>query len=132
MALLDVSDVLDDPDFLTQIKVFRVQSRTDERGETVLEKTPILITACVQPIRTQELARLPDAERLVGGITVYSRVPFISGDGPLSADIVEVGTIKYVVVSTNDWQLFGRGYTAAQCAMFDLQADSEAKEGGCG
>lgn len=128
MALLDVTDVLDDPDFWSNITVERIQSGVDARGETALTRTQFPILGCVQPISTQELLRSPDAERLRGGVTVYARFGFISGDGPMSADNIIVGKTRYTVISTNDWGAYGSGYTQAQCALWGLQADSVNSE----
>ncbi|MDR6182039.1 hypothetical protein QE368_000881 [Asaia bogorensis NBRC 16594] len=121
MPMLDVADLLDDPDFCQTIIVTRMQDGTDGRGEATVEKTTFEFHGIVVPITSQELLRLPDAERLSGGISLYSRFNLLAGDGALSADEIIANNKTYTVVSVDDWGAFGAGFSVARCALLALQ-----------
>ncbi|MCG4261368.1 hypothetical protein K6W36_12410 [Acetobacter senegalensis] len=123
MPLLDVADILDDPDFNQRIVVDRTEKETDERGETICKTTPMEFIGVAVPITAQELIRLPDAERLSGGLTVYSRFPLVAGDGAITADVVTVNQRCYTVISVDDFGAFGAGFTVARCSLRSLRND---------
>lgn len=121
MPLLDVSDVLDDPDFNQSITVTRTMKGTDDRGETTTQQKAYTVPAVVAPITANELMRLPDAERLSGGCTVYSRFPLFSGQGDYTADRITDNGSQFVVISVDDWGAFGDGFTVARCALLNMR-----------
>lgn len=115
MATLNVSDVLDDPDFRQEIELRNYRKTTDGRGETVLDhELAAMIPAVVTPISEQELQRYSDVERLNGGCTVYTRYPLQAGD-----HIVANG-IHFVVIGIDNWQAFGDGFVSATCGRTEL------------
>ncbi len=121
MPMLDVSCVLDDPDFNQSISVTRTLKGVDGQGEVTQTSTLQDIIAVVAPITANELVRLPDAERLTGGCTVYSRFQFFTGQGDYTADEVTANGSKFVVISVDDWAAFGAGFTVARCALLNMR-----------
>ena len=121
MPFQDVSDVLDDPDFNQIIMVTRTLKGVDDRGEVTLTPTTESVSAVVAPITANELNRLPDAERLSGGCTVYTRYPLFSGNGDYTADTVLANGSTYVVVSVDDWEAFGAGFVTARCGLLNMR-----------
>ena len=126
MPMLDVSDVLDDPDFNQMITVTRALKGVDDQGEATLTSTSENIIAVVAPITANELNRLPDAERLSGGCTVYCRYALFSGQGDYTADTVLCNGSQYVVVSVDDWEAFGGGFVTARCGLLNMRDDGSA------
>ena len=125
MPILDVSELLDDPDFIQTISVIRIDQDVSAQGETQEDRLPFTVQAVCVPLTTQELSRMPDAEMLRGGITVYARFPLISGEASNTADIVVVNGRRYTVVNTNDYGAFGSGFVAATCAVVSLQSAAQ-------
>lgn len=126
MPMLDVSGVLDDPDFNQTITVTRTLKSVNDQGEVTTTSTSQDITAVVAPITANELARLPDAEQLSGGCTVYCRYPLFSGHGDYTADTVLCNGSQYVVISVDNWEAFGGGYVTARCALLNMRDDGSA------
>lgn len=111
--LLDVSDVLDDPDFQTQITLLRTAVTGMERGRDVKANTSATMLAVVQPATSADLQRLPDASINQGAITIWARFASAT-DGPTTkADKVEWRGDTYTVMTVDDWGEFGSGYFRA-------------------
>jgi len=123
MPILDASELLTDPDFCQTITITRTTQTVSDQGEAQNDQFGMLVTAVCVPIRSAELQRLPDAERLAGGVTVYSQTPLFAGDGAIGADILTVNERQFTVVSIEDWTPFGAGFTVARCALLPLQND---------
>jgi len=113
MPLLDVSDVLSDPDFATVFDVVRTTTAVSG-GRTVLQsQTTANVIGVVQPASTRELERLPEAERTRGAITIYTTFALNAGSAGFTADTVNWNGSSYTVMSVDDWSQFGAGYVKA-------------------
>lgn len=126
MPMQDVSDVLDDPDFNQTIQVTRTVKSVDDRGEVTQTSTTKDVIAVVAPITANELNRLPDAERLSGGCTVYCRYPLFTGKGDYTSDVVNANGSQYVVISVDDWEAFGAGFVSAKCGLLNMRDNGSA------
>ena len=73
MALIDVSDLLRDPDFTNVVTLIRRASAVNDHGEHVMTETSCNIVASVQGINSEDIVRLPEGARLSDVITVYYR-----------------------------------------------------------
>ena len=123
MPLLDVSDVLDDPDFADTFQVVRNFKTANQRGRTVLTPEPVQnAIGVVQPSSSLNLQRLADGTRSSGSITIWTRYPLSDGDGSEDAHIVFWHNSHWVVRQVDDWSRFGSGYIKAICDLIDLQA----------
>ena len=63
MALIDVSDLLRDPDFTNVVTLIRRTSTINTHGEHEMTESPCNIVASVQGINTEDLVRLPEGAR---------------------------------------------------------------------
>ena len=126
MPSLGGSDRLADPDLHEAITVTRSVKDVDERGETTIKQTEMLTYGVVAPVTANELYRLPDAERLSGGCTVYCRLPLFTGQNNYTADRITANGSQYVVISVDDWESFGQGFIAAKCALLDMRDNGTA------
>ena len=116
MPLLDVSDVLSDPDFCEQITVTRSTQSAPIGGLTQTTTSTLTLTAVVQPANSRDLQRLLDAERTGGGIVVYA-----AGAGILQdEDQIAWQGGTYTVIGLDDWSKFGAGYVRAVAAKTDI------------
>ena len=64
MALIDVSELLTDPDFTNTVTLIRRASTVNTYGENVMTETQSTITAVVQGANTESLERVPEGARL--------------------------------------------------------------------
>ena len=121
MPLLDVSDVLADPDFATVFDVLRNATATSQ-GKTVLTPTTFSnIIGVVTPATSNELQRMPDTERMAGSITIRTVFRLTSGDAENTADIITWRGRQYTVESLQDWSEFGAGYVEALASALSLR-----------
>ena len=122
MANLDVSDILDDPDFLTGVQLKqRVRTIGDDGRSTVVE-TVTDIFAVVTQGSLAPLTRSSDFELARKNIVVHSRTRLRGPQAGYEPDIVVWKGLEFVVTKSYDWSDFGQGYTAAEC---DLLATTE-------
>lgn len=125
MALLDVTDVLLDPDFMdTSLVCNRMTQTIDTHGraQNVAASTPFY--GVVTSDKGDILHRNADGSRIIGSITIHSPFRLIDGAVGIDADeIVWQGNI-YTVVNVNDYSHFGQGFVCATCDLKPLSGDS--------
>jgi hypothetical protein len=73
--MLDVSDLLDDPDFRQNFTVARITETVTSKGRAELSSTNLTISGVIVPATPRQLERLPEADRSSEIIAVYSRSP---------------------------------------------------------
>lgn len=116
MALLDVTDVLFDPDFVDYGLVCErsaVKVGEDGIARTVTER--IDFCAVVTPDSGDILERLEEGERIKGRITVHSHFELRDGAEGGTADIIEWRGKRYTVSNVSTLVNFGRGFVCASC-----------------
>lgn len=112
---LDVSWLLDDPDFCASFSIERRAEAVDDKGrvETATELLPW--KGVIQAASPRELERLPEADRDRETITVYSREPLRPGRRPEGSapDIILWCGQRYEVSSVEPWP----GYVRALATL---------------
>lgn len=121
MPLLDVTDVLFDPDFMDTMTVTR-SARSMSRGRTVLtpqifDDVPCAITAATG----DDLLNLPEGVRVEGTITVHTTFRLFSETEETKADVITFNGRDYVVTTLNDWSRYGSGFVQAYATLKNLQ-----------
>lgn len=129
MPLLDVSDVLDDPDFQDSFSVTRNEQVVGNNG--VATQTPV--TTSQKGVVTMDdgtlAKRLPELERVEGAILVHTRFRLTDGTtgaAPgenIPADIItwpETGGRQYTVHFVDNYSRYGAGFICAICTLRDL------------
>ena len=121
MALIDVSDLLRDPDFTNVVTLVRRSSSINEHGEHVMTETPCNILASVQGANAEDIVRLPEGARLSDIITVYYRGDLQpESKGGYSDLIVWQGRRYTVKIVDENFMNFGAGFTRAICVMEEV------------
>lgn len=116
MALLDVSEILFDPDFAdTGIICERSIQAIGDDGMAINDLTMITFTGVVTPDMGDVLERVDEGERIKGRITIHSRFQLRDGAEGGSADIIVWKGKRYTVSKVSDLGNFGRGFTRASC-----------------
>ena len=126
MATLDVSIVLKNPKFLTEVIIQRPTVTVGSDGIATRAFETYTCQACIRPLEAYEMERLPEGELLKGGIKVYSIFQFCAGDTDESADILKPTNYNgqqayYTVLKVENWSMYGEGYTMAYCRLLQTR-----------
>lgn len=118
MALIDVSDLLRDPDFTNVVTLIRRASSVNSHGEHIMAESQCLITASIQGVNAEDLVKLPEGARLSDVITVYFRGE-LQPEAPNGyADVIVWNGRRYAVKTVDEnFMNFGAGFTRALCVM---------------
>ncbi|WP_186072125.1 hypothetical protein [Burkholderia gladioli] len=123
MALLDVTDVLLDPDFMdTGLICNRMTQATGSDGRAANAANAIPFAAVVTSDSGDILHRNADGSRIIGSITLHTPFRLRDGGPDQTADADEIvwQGATYTVVNVNDYSHFGRGFVCATCDLKPL------------
>lgn len=101
--MLDISDILDDPDFQVRIQVERGNEGVDDHGRGFSESSRLEITGCIQPVTAKELERLPEADRDHEMLVIYSRELIRAGAPGIAPDVILYNGRRYEVFGVEAW-----------------------------
>ncbi|MGO4171559.1 hypothetical protein [Bosea sp. TAF32] len=122
MPLLDVSDVLSDPDFADGATITRTVVTVDpETGRTIETPTTTPISVVVTSDKGRNLQRNPEAALSEGSIIVHTTFTLTEGGNGVDADIIDWNGRKWTVVTVDDYSRYGAGFTCAMCRLLDLR-----------
>ena len=112
MALISVSELLTDPDFVDPVTVFRQTMTVGSDGMATTTRQAIPIVASVQAMTGEELALLPDLARAEGTMELITTFPLAIATDTTLADEVLWGGQIYTVISIARFGNFGGQYEA--------------------
>jgi hypothetical protein len=116
MPLLDVSDVLIDPDFADTLTVTRVGVVVGDNGRGVPAMQSTLFVGVVTQADGETFERYPDAARVAGSITITTPFALRVAGANYDADIVTDATGRqFTVVAVADYSRYGAGFVSALC-----------------
>jgi len=121
MALLDVTEVLLDPDFMDSTLVCeRTVQTVGNDGMAV--NTPALMpfAGVVTSNQGDILERIATGERIKGNITIHTMFALQDGSAGFTADVVQWRGKRYTVSNVNDYEHFGQGFVSASCDIIPL------------
>lgn len=114
MALIDVNELLDDPDFCDPLSYDRRTQVVGTNGRasfTTVAGTPIV--GSVQPGGDDVLTRVPNAANPAQWIRVYTAAILIPHDeaAGVYGDVLNWNGRRYQVRTSDDWSPYGAGYS---------------------
>lgn len=125
MPLLDVSDVITDPDFGERVTVQRRSAAAGSNGRPTVQTSSSTISAVVIPQSDLPLQRGPDQQSLPKLIQVHTtfRLRSASTD-PQSGieyqpDLIVWKGDSFQVNRVYDFSSFGAGFVSADCSSID-------------
>jgi galactose-6-phosphate isomerase len=122
MPLLDVSELVVDPDFCeTNLYCNRLKQVVGENGLAVNTPTKVRFTGVVTQVSGAELERNAVGELITGSILICTRFRLTDGKIGITADIIDFGPRSYTVVNVYNYSRFGRGLIEAVCDLLPLQ-----------
>lgn len=121
MPLLDVSDVLLDPDFCdTTLQCERYTASVDSKGRGTKTQTLVGFAGVITSDRGERLVRNAVGEHATDTISVITRFKLRDAGTGVTADIVRWNGSRFTVISVNDYSTYGRGFVEAICEMIPL------------
>lgn len=116
MALLDVSEILLDPDFMDHgLQCERNVQTVGSNGLSQNVTTLLPFSGVVTTNEGDVMERMSFGERIKGSIIVHSVFELQDGADGLTADIVRWKGRRYTVTRVSSYKHFGRGFVAAEC-----------------
>lgn len=123
MPLVDVTELLSDPDFVEDFTVVRSTRTMDQHGRVVDLPGQFSTYGSVQPTSGSTLMLLPEAERIGGFITVVTMFPLIALSDSTAPDRIIWHNKTYQVKMLNDWSEYGQGFVQAVCELINMTPD---------
>lgn len=115
MALVDVTELLVDPDFIDAISLINRVPALNSFGENLLTETKTDSVGSVQPASGKTLMRLPEALRQVNVSSFWFKGKIVASEpGKYSAILVFRG-VRFQVQTVLDWTHFGAGWCEGTC-----------------
>lgn len=115
MALVDVTELLHDPDFVDPIQAITRYPRINSKGEQSFEEVTTDGVGSVQPASGKTLFKLPEEFRVANVSSFWFQGDIVaSAPGKYSSVLVFKGK-RYQVQMVFDWTNFGAGWCEGTC-----------------
>lgn len=117
--MIDVSELMDDPDFLSPdpVTLIRRTSVVDDNGENQITETVIPIDAIIQAGPGDALEKLPDDARLKEMIRIWTRTELQAQSVNGYDDVITWKGKRWQVMPRIYWGNWGDGFTKALAAF---------------
>ncbi|MFG1302717.1 hypothetical protein V5F34_01065 [Xanthobacter autotrophicus] len=117
MPLLDVSDVLLDPDFADTITVYRQAVTVGNDGRVVSTQTTFNTGAVITPDKFSTLQRMAEGSVVSETITVTTQFRLAPSIDGYDADEILWNGKRYVVIAVGDCTRYGAGFIEASASL---------------
>lgn len=114
MPLLDVSDVLSDPDFADSFTVTRITETVDGHGRAQSTRRTYPASGVVTSDKGDVLLRTPEGQRVTGSIMIHTPFRIQAKD-----EITWAGQV-YTAANPNDYSRYGSGFVSVICDLKQL------------
>lgn len=121
MALLDVSEILTDPDFVESFTVVRRTENVNNYGMAILTLEGFAAKGVITAAGPNDLKRLPEAQLQDRTLSVVSRFQFFGASVGYQPDLIQWRSGLYIVAVLDLYPHFGRGFTQVIAPSIDLQ-----------
>ena len=120
MPLLDVSDIVDDPDFADRFTVVRRKETVDTHGRaTVVEQLFKKVVGVVTMGSPNDLDRREDYQNFTRSITVVTRFAVQGVVAGYQPDLIEWRGTRHLVKHVAPYPQFGRGFYQVECSSMN-------------
>lgn len=121
MPLLDVSEILLDPDFVDMSLVcYRSTQVTDDDGFTKNSTQNLSFAGVVTVDRSLEAKRMEAGQAIGGAILIVTQFRLTQGYQGVDADIVTYQGRKYRVTFVDPYTAYGAGFVQAHCELMEF------------
>jgi hypothetical protein len=108
--MLDMSEVITDPDFAKEYNVYRSSGYFGEGGWIENDKTTLSVTGPILPTNSKDLQQVPEGDRIIGNMTFYSTIELFetrNGDNKGTSDELEWKGELYKIIKMLDFSDYG-------------------------
>lgn len=120
MALIDLTEIVMDPDFGDSFTIVRRGQVIDDHGRASQTEALSSAFGSVQAASGKTLELFPDLARTSGQVEIYTTTALrAAADGRAADDILWAG-MRYTVVAVRDWMNWGAGWNLAIANQVDL------------
>lgn len=116
MALQNVSDVIDDPDFWSDAVLIQAIVTVNEVGIAEAKRAGVAFTGVIWPGNGLGLVQTGEGDWVEGDLMIVTRYPLDTGKREIAADGVIFGDLPYTITNAQLWP-FGDGFTQAVCKL---------------
>jgi hypothetical protein len=120
MAFLDVTEVIEDPDFADELICTRSVETVGSDGNTVLAATTSNFWGVVTNESGDVIERTDSASQVHGTIIIHTLFILTMAGPNTDADHVTWEGVDYLVKDVKNYSHFGRGFVAATCSIQPL------------
>lgn len=117
MPVLDVSELLTDPDFADTITVYRQAVTISDTGRAIRAETVTPTIAVVTPDRWSTLQRQAEGSNVSETITVITQFRLIPSMDGYDADEIVWNSKRYVITAVGDCSRYGAGFVEASAEL---------------
>lgn len=115
MGLIDVSDLLADPDFVEPLILVHRKPTVDSSGENHLCEEGVSTFGCVQPASGKVLQRLPELLRVANLSSFWIKGEIVADGRCEYPDVIVFKGSRYAVQTVFDWTNWGAGWSEGTC-----------------
>ena len=115
MALIDVSNLLLDPDFINTVQLIHRTASVSSQGKTILTETTVSTIGSVQPASVKEISRLPESIQVSDVRKFWIKAEILSDGSSQYPDIIVFNNKRFQVINVEDWMNYGSGWNAGLC-----------------
>lgn len=114
MANLDLSEIIDDPDFADEFIVVQQNQIINNQGrQTTMRGEPEDAWGSMQPAGDETYQQFPDLTRMEGTLDCFTRATLRMKGATHAPDIVLWQDREYLVVARSSYAHFGAGWVRA-------------------
>ena len=115
MALIDVSSLLLDPDFVNALSLIHRHATVSSYGKTEIVETSQVTFGSVQPANAKDVQRIPEALRVADIRRFWIKAEILMDGTTQYPDIIEFQGKRFQVINTEPWLNFGSGWNTGLC-----------------
>lgn len=115
MAQIDVSELMDDPDFVDELTVLNRTSWVDNNGMNRTGEMDFKTVGSVQPASARTVQKLPEAMRVADMSSFWIKGTIVATAPGKYSSIIVFRKKRYQIISVADWSNFGAGYSEGIC-----------------
>lgn len=114
-SLVDVSELMNDPEFVQPVTIVRRTPCVDSFGQNRLTESSICTHGSIQPVSGRALQRLPDALRVADVQSFWLKEPIVVDGRNQYPDILVKNGVRFAVQLVFDWSSWGQGWSEGIC-----------------
>lgn len=115
MSRVDVSDIILDPDFASDVTHIKRTSSINSLGENILSECCIETFGSVQPASGKSLLRVPESLRMSDVKSFWIKGSITATSPGKYSDVLVFKGKRFQVKNVMDWSYWGEGFAEGLC-----------------